>query len=313
MIDLDFINNPRPNLKKIALYSYTTGAFKNSFLQKIFSLRPETQKVNYSTFLQETKAGSLFGNREFYLEIQDEKELKEIYPLCKNTEDKIVIVVPFPAPEYLEKEIVKQEFFESEKTKNIFKSAFQYICLQTGVTEQQMQDNPLLEQNLLDLYAKSESLQDFIQRAEFSLHLCMEEGKWNSLLFRSTLPIPEPKKYYILQEKLYFLITTPSPGSKELMFQYLEQQYNSGQDSRQIVNAIYRAFFDLCENNQYIGVNKDDFKSKMLTKYTYIEVGKLMKALFKLCEHETALNRDNFLISAENMLQEMVEYLQCQQ
>jgi len=310
MIDIEFIINPRPLLKKTAIYSYSTGAFKNDFLQKVITLRPETQRVDYLTFLQENKTSSLFGERQFYLDLADEKELKVIKDILLTLEDRVVFTIPFPIPEYIDKEVVKQEFIEAEKTKNFFKTAFQFACLQAGITEEQIQNNPPLEQNLLDLYVKSEDLLDFLQRAEFSLHLCMEEKGWNSLLFRSTLPVPEPKKYYILQEKLYFLITTPSPGSKELFFLYIEQQYKAGQDSRQIVNSIYRAFFDLCENNQYVGVNKDDFKSKMLTKYTYIGVDKLTKAMLKFCEYETELNSSDFLLTMEKMLQDMVEYLQ---
>jgi len=313
VVDLELYFNPRPLLKKSLLYVYDTGYIKPFFREKIFSLRPEIKETTVKDCIQECKTSSLFGERAFYIHVTSEDELLKIMQHIKNLpeEDRIFVLChkEFLPEKINTKEYFKQEVQEIEKTKPNFKLLLQFLQVRVDLPVNYSTENPFFEKNIEELYSKCNDIVDFLQRAEFMCFTCNESGKWNLSLFRSLLPFSEKTKYYALHEHLYFLLTTPSVGSKEQIFQYLSELLNAGQDPRQILRSIYRAIFELCEVATDTTISKETGKYKFLSKFSYIPVQKLFFLTVKIPEFEKRLSlyEDSFLSVLNEMLDNILE------
>lgn len=313
MVDLELYFNPKPLLKKSVLYVYDTGYIKPFFREKIFSIRPEIKETTVKDCIQECKTSSLFGDRTFYISVNSKDELVQIMQLLKNfpEEDRIFVLCHKESlPENIHtKEYFKQEILEVEKTKPNFKLLLQFLQARVEMPVNYSTENPFFEKNMEELYSKCNDIMDFLQRAEYMCFICNENGKWNMSLFRTLLPFSEKTKYYALHEHLYFLLTTPSTGSKEQIFKYLSELLNAGQDPRQILRSIYRAIFELCEVATDTTISKETGKYKILSKFSYIPVQKLFFLTVKIPEFEKrlTLREDGFLSVLNEMLDNILE------
>jgi bacterioferritin (cytochrome b1) len=214
MLDLDFYLNPKPLLKKQTFYSYSTGYFLPLLYQKIKEIKPCVEKINLQHFLSEVKKNSLFGSRCFWVDISSEQDYSDIVKAVTflSEDDRLFVTAHKENIKSNVKEIFKSEITEVEKNKAGFKPLLQMILLNTQTKPSFTEENIFFEKNMEEFYSKCETILDFIQGVEYYLFSCVENGKFDSSLFRSLLPLSEPKRYFMLHEHIYFLLTTPSAG-----------------------------------------------------------------------------------------------------
>ena len=309
MTDIEFLVSDKALPRRTCLYSWDTGVLKVDLQQRVLSRIRNPVQVSAEEFLCGVSTQSLFGDRHFFVSATQDLEVQMILEGVQRLgEDRVFVSAHTPLAEKIEKGgSFAQTISEVQKGKQAFDSLFKFTVKKAQVPEDVISSMPLLKQNMEELYTKCPSILDFLQKSEFTIFSCLENGVWNSSVFRNLLPHIQPPQYFKLHENIYFLLAHPSMSAKSTLFSYLETEYDG--DSRAVVGALFRAVFDLIAiNSRFCADGKNqEFKTKFLAKFAHIPVENLLKTLLRISNREFELNTEDFLLTLDLMLQDIYE------
>lgn len=315
MTDIEFILSEKFTLRKKAIYFWNTGFFQKNIKEKIYAYAQTkqiavTQLETVSELLDMTQIPSLFGGQYYLVPLKEETEIPLLISGLNKLgeDDRILVFASVKFEEKFDKKDI-QVLQEVKKNKNSFEDILKYVCSTTGFVLDQIPN--IGRQSFDELYARCETIEDFVTKAEFALFSCLDGQSWNLPLFRNILPQITQQKYFKLHENLYFFLSNPTDSTKDVLFSYIDSEFSSQKDARSIINALFKALFDLIETNANLTkeLHSDNFKIKFIHKFSHIPISNLLKTLLKLSEKSPELMSFDFLVYFENFLQDLLNYL----
>lgn len=314
MTDLEFLVSYKSNLRKKCIYFLDTGLFQFEIKTKVLAQTKNTPCfLSVEEFTRDVQFPPLFGERYFFVTLQEEKEIPLLISgINKVKDERILIFSPLKFSDILDKEKDSFQILqEIKKNKTSFDLIFQYCLQKTAISKEIASSFPALKQNIEELFAKCSDIAEFLNKAEFILFSCLEENNWNTPLFRSLLPHISSPEYFKLHENLFFFLSNPTFSSKEMLFLYFEKEYALDGNSRTLLNSLFRATFDLLEINSNFEQEKQskNFKIKFITKFSHIPIENILKMMLKLSEYGPDLITQDFLSTLDNFLQNILEYI----
>lgn len=297
MTDLEIITGEKNQLRKAIVYLRENSWLDHEVTSVVAKKHGDPIGVGFDTFCHEIEKKSLLGDRFFVVrETPGIPELKQVLP--RVDPDKVLFLMSGKEVKIFDG-IDIQVLTETALNKAGFKTSLQYCLIRNGIPEVLI--SKVAAQNLEELFFNSESVSEFVSKAEVATHVCLNltgpVPEWDTTLFRNTFLGKSPHKYFHIQEALFFFLIQPTLFTKETLFEAIRAEGEAA------IPFLYRAVFDLIGVNRDCNpVKTDSFRDKYLSKFAHLPLPRLSFFLLCLCECETTLVSD-FKLGLESLLE----------
>ena len=338
MLDIDFLQKDKPQLKHIIVHETRSLAFspavffriKNMAMEKGWGFREVEYGDSYWSSFCET---SLFGESLAFIDTvkfqevakKDFRKLMEqsIRAIADNLVESrfyflinpetpgittikgLTVYAPFiSASTYLE---------EPKLTKRSYLKILKYLQDNAEWFDFSELKNPtVFEKALEEVFLRREmDLLQFINKFDLFCLICIdfESGKFDQARFRTMVGQVDPLEFFKIHKALFEFLSAFDSRSQKIFFRLMDGKFNSEKiPVKLLLFNLYRALQDLQLINSSLNPKQvkpdafSNYKYKILTQWKGIPVANLFKFTINLSMVEPELNLDNFLIIMDGML-----------
>ncbi|HEC67116.1 MAG TPA: hypothetical protein ENI23_17705 [bacterium] len=341
MLDIDFLQRDKPQLKHTIVYETDSRAFSPAVFNRIKTMALEKglgfREVEYDSYWLSFCESSLFGESLVYVDLAKFQEIvkKDFRKLMeqsiqvivdKSVESRFYFLLnsEIPGIKVIQNLTIYTSFIsastyleEPKLTKGSFLKVLKYLQDSADWYDFANLKNPTaFEKSMEEVFLLREmNLLEFIKKFDLVGLLAIDEvsNKFDQTKFRNLIGQSDPMEYFKVHRAMFDFLTAFDARSTKIFFRHIDTRFNLERTPiKLLIFNLYRTLQDLQLINGTLNskqVKPDEFsnyKYKILTQWKNIPLSNLLKFSVGLSKAEPTLNTENFLITMDQMLSDCI-------